>query len=163
MSLFVAQVYPRAEGVAEYHLRQQGFGVDVLRQTVRVVERGAWVEKSRLLLPGHVFVSLNLSVDRWQAVNHTRGVKRLLPIANDRPIPLRDDILAILGRLTSDEQWLKVGQMLRVIAGPIKGLNVNCVNVDGKHNFVDVEFTLLQRGVMVRLDVNDVVPCTDEP
>jgi transcription antitermination factor NusG len=163
LTLLVAQVYPRAEVVAERHLRSQGFGVEVLRRTVRKPERGVWVERQALVLPGYIFVMLTPDADRWQAINYTRGVRGLLPRRGERPLPLDEGVLACLRGLIFETDWIKIGQRLQIIAGSFNGLNVNCVNIDEKRQVLDVNVAIFGRDVMLRLGVNDVVPCTDEP
>jgi transcriptional antiterminator RfaH len=70
--------------MAEGHLERQGFHVYLpLREKKRRIARRSVVVKAPLF-PRYLFVELDLSVDRWRAVNGTFGVAYLVG-AGERP------------------------------------------------------------------------------
>src|ERR1041385_189942 len=75
---YVVHTQPCSEDRASLRLAAQGYRVFCprLRKTVRHARKS----ESKLvpLFPGYLFLRLDVSRDRWRAVNGTRGVIRLL-------------------------------------------------------------------------------------
>jgi len=75
---YVAQTHPRAEAKAAWHLRRQGFTIylpRILKQRrhARRIDRVA-----APLFPSYLFVSIDMTTQRWLAVDSTIGVTRLV-------------------------------------------------------------------------------------
>ena len=84
---YVIHTQPRAERLAERHLAEQGFRVFVPK-TVRTTRHARRVQQSLVpLFPRYIFVTLDLTRDRWYPINGTVGVSRLITAA-DRPLQL---------------------------------------------------------------------------
>ena len=120
---FVARVLPHREVSAQLNLSRQGFRSYAPR--VRRTIRHARKQRNVLapLFPGYIFVSLNLSTDRWRSVNNTIGVASLI-MGAEQPMPVPGGIVeamvattdqAGLIRLDGD---LQVGQRVRILSGP---------------------------------------------
>ena len=128
MRWYVAYTQPNAEWKAVAHLRRQGF--EAYLPLCRAMRRHARRQEvvRRPLFPRYVFVGLDLSTDRWRAVNGTLGVSRLVS-HGDRPAPLPDAVIAAL-RAGEDAEGLvsltslvlfDPGARLRVLDGAFAG------------------------------------------
>ena len=85
---FVVQSQPRKELYASANLENQGFVTFTprLRRTVRHARQLKTVLAA--LFPRYLFVSLDLSRDRWRSVNGTFGVSRIVTDGNlPAPVP----------------------------------------------------------------------------
>jgi len=122
---FAVQCKANREPGAAIQLRNQGFQVFLpLRQkTWRHARR---VEIRQVpFFPGYLFVVLDLQRDRWRSINGTFGVQRLVMAGGEAlPAPLPQGIIEVL-RCEADErgclrheELLRVGQAVRILAGP---------------------------------------------
>jgi transcription antitermination factor NusG len=87
---YVARGIPGLETVAAEHLGDQGFRPFVPAGALRRARRGRVGPAFRVVFPGYIFIE-KLDLDgtlRWQSINGTRGVVRLLPVHTERPSPL---------------------------------------------------------------------------
>ena len=89
------------------------------------------------VFPGYIFVIFDTERDRWHSINGTVGVSRLLT-ALKRPVPVPGDVVqALIGAIDVSGcvvlgADLRVGQAVRVVAGPfVGGLGV-LERLDGK-------------------------------
>ena len=134
---YVAQTLHHREKVAERHLREQGFRsfFPQFRRTVRHARKLREVVAP--VFPGYIFVIFDTERDRWHSINGTVGVARLLT-ALKRPVPVPGDVVQALiaaidvaGCVVLGAD-LRVGQAVRVVAGPfVGGLGV-LERLDGK-------------------------------
>jgi transcription elongation factor/antiterminator RfaH len=134
---YVAQTLHHREKVAEFHLRAQGFRsfFPQFRRTVRHARKLGEVVAP--VFPGYIFVILDTERDRWHSINGTVGVSRLLT-ALKRPVPIPGDVVQALigardvsGCLVLGAN-LRVGHVVRIVAGPfVGGLGV-LERLDGK-------------------------------
>jgi transcriptional antiterminator RfaH len=75
------------------------------------------------LFPGYLFVSLDLTRDRWRSVNGTMGVVSLV-MSGGEPRPVPRGVVEALVELSHDagvvrfDHDLQVGQRIKMIAGP---------------------------------------------
>jgi transcriptional antiterminator RfaH len=120
---YVAQTLANPEPGAAVQLEWQGFVTFLPRmlKTVRHARRLRSICKA--VFPGYVFVALDLTCDRWRAVNSTINVSRLV-MGEDRPLPVPKAIVEALidyrdasGPCRLDRD-LQPGESVRVIAGP---------------------------------------------
>ena len=118
---FVARVHPNRENSAQFNLGRLGFRSFAPR--VRRTVRHARKMRTFLapLFPGYIFLILDLSRDRWRAVNSTFGVASLI-MGNERPLPAPSGVVKSLVitqnsgivRLDND---LEIGQKVRICRG----------------------------------------------
>lgn len=138
---YVAQTHPRHETVALAHLRRQRFnGFLPLIKTARGVLSP--------LFPGYLFVELDLC-ERWQAVNGTRGVRRLLGGENPLPVPVGyvealEPRRALLGVQSA---WEAGKTRLRMVGGQFMGFEGLYQATAGER--VKILLQLLGRSVVV--------------
>lgn len=153
---YVAQVRPGRLREACAHLARQDFH--------------AWVPEwshGEPLFPGYVLVELDLSdrAVRWQAVNGTLGVVRLLPMHLERPDPVPFNIMTSIHTmlqeerdrpepLTTVETFFPKDCRLKVTIGPLAGLHGRFLR--RRKGSVELAMTLLGGEVPVTLPVTHV-------
>lgn len=132
-SWFVAMTRPGYSFLAEAHLREQGFEVFNPKIKVERIRRGRRLAPLiRQYLPGYIFVRFDAATDCWYPVNWTRGVRRLISAAPDRPIPIRSLVIQLLQERCDGEfvipceadralHWLQIGRTVRISKGAFEG------------------------------------------
>ena len=112
------------------------------------------------LFPGYVFVRLALR-DKLRVLQIPSLVH--LVSFNGQPAALADDEMEVLQRgLTAQLQaephpYLAVGRLVRVVSGPLTGLEGIIVRKKNRFRFV-ISLNLIMRSVSVELDDADIVP-----
>jgi transcriptional antiterminator RfaH len=107
-------------------------------------------------------VPLDLSRDRWRAINGTRGVARIV-CNGDRPMPVPDGVVAALQARTNADgsiNWLpslEVGGSVLIADGPFVDL-VGTLEHLGPDGRVRVLLSLLGRPVTVSLPQESLMP-----
>jgi transcription antitermination factor NusG len=129
------------------------------------VSRRRWSDRfvslRQPLFPGYVFC-------RWASLNDKRiveipGVIRLVG-AGRQPLPIHEREIASVRRIVESGvlsmPWrlLQIGEIVRVVTGPLSGLEGTLVATDRGHRFV-VSISLLQRGVAVHVRPDQLVSC----
>jgi transcription elongation factor/antiterminator RfaH len=120
---YVVQSRPHKELYAASNLERQGFHpfVPQLRKTVRHARRTRTILAP--LFPRYLFVSLDLSRDRWRSVRGTFGVSCMV-MDGDRPRPaprgLVEQIIASTNGAdaVNFRDRLALGQNVRFLSGP---------------------------------------------
>ncbi|TGP30206.1 hypothetical protein EN828_28175 [Mesorhizobium sp. M2D.F.Ca.ET.185.01.1.1] len=124
---YAAGVFAGRENIAEQHLQRQGFTSFVPRavKTVRHARRN--YTRTAAYFPGYMFVALDVTQQRWRAVNATIGVRSLI-MRGDRPSPvpsgLVERFMALTGKdgLLDFSGGLKLGSSVRILSGPFAEL-----------------------------------------
>jgi transcriptional antiterminator RfaH len=123
---YVVYSIPHREGSAQLHLRNQGFRtfLPLLSKTIRHARRQSTVLAPAF--PRYLFVALDLTRDRWRAINGTRGVTTLI-MHDDRPTPVRSGVVETLIASSSPVgevlfcRDVVPGDRVRLISGPFAG------------------------------------------
>jgi transcriptional antiterminator RfaH len=93
---YVVQTQPLAEAKAVWHLQNQGFRcflprIDAVRRHARRV-----MQVLAPLFPRYLFVQIDLDVERWRAINGTRGVAHLLTDGAACPLAVPSGVVEAL-------------------------------------------------------------------
>ena len=113
------------------------------------------------LFPGYMFVCTEK--EGLLDVKFTRGVTRIIGTDIDAPTPIPDkQILDIKSIMETEVQldpfpYLKKGRMVRVKAGPLKGLEGILVERKGHYKLV-IRIDLLQKGAAAEVFISDIEP-----
>ena len=155
---YVAQTHPRAEAKAAWHLRRQGFTIylpRILKQRrhARRIDRVA-----APLFPSYLFVSIDMTTQRWLAVDSTIGVTRLVR-DYERPAPVAQQIIDTLKRREDGNGFVQLehrprfapGDKVRVIGGALCDCCGLYEGMTGQER-VAILLELLGRKVRVALD-----------
>lgn len=121
---YVAETLPRSEQLAQQHLERQHF--QCFSPRFRATRRHARKIRTVLapLFPGYVFVQFSVAHDRWQSVNGTVGIKRLVGSSRGKPQAMPTEAMnAIFDRCDRNEVHhllpdIQPGQIIRLAAGP---------------------------------------------
>ena len=134
---FAVQCLANREPGAAIQLRNQGFKVFLpLRQKMRRHARRVEIRQVPFF-PGYLFVVLDLQRDRWRSVNGTYGVQRLVMAGGEAlPAPLPQGIIEALHCEADErgclrhEELLRVGQAVRILAGPFGDRMAELIGLD---------------------------------
>ena len=132
---YVVQSRPHKELYAATNLQNQNFRTFIPRigKTVRHARRSKTVLAP--LFPRYLFVSLDLTRDRWRAVRSTFGVSCLV-MDGDRPRPAPQGLVEQLIATTSGtggidfRERLVLGQAVRFLTGPFADKIGRLVHLD---------------------------------
>jgi transcription antitermination factor NusG len=159
---FVARVLAHREASAQLNLHRQGYRTfsPRVRRTVRHAR--AMRNVVAPLFPGYVFVILDLSADRWRAVNGTIGVASLI-MGGEQPMPVPPGIVEALIAATESsgmvrlDRDLDIGQKLRILSGPFAERLCRLTHLDDKGR-VRVLFEFMGAEVSAQLNRSWVAP-----
>jgi len=109
------------------------------------------------LLPGYVFVHTNLNPDQYWDIIKTYGVVRIIGIRG-KPVPAKEEeilslqILHGTDRTVRNQAYMKRGDRIMIMEGPLKGLAGFYLRHKGKSDKVVVSIDLLQRSLAVEIE-----------
>ena len=112
---------------------------------------------SSALFQGYLFVNCVLTDDNWYAINNTRGVASLIG-SRDRPTPIPPDqiesiqVLIESGLPVAPSPYLKEGERVVVIDGPLKGATGIYIRADQEKGKLIVNVDILGRAVVVEIE-----------
>ncbi|MGA1863579.1 MAG: transcription termination/antitermination protein NusG [bacterium] len=122
--------------------------------------------KKRIRIPlfrGYLFVHVELEKRIWLEVLKTPGVARI--VGNQKePVPIPDqqiDSIRILLEndvLLTPVPYLQIGQRVKIMNGPLTGVEGILMKTDTRKNKLVVSVDLLMRSLCVELDTIDVEP-----
>ena len=158
---FVARVHSNRENSAQFNLERLGFRNFAPRigRTVRHARKLRHVLAP--LFPGYVFLILDLSRDRWRAVNSTFGVASLI-MGAEQPMPVPCGVVEalVMSENSGLVRWdndLEIGQKVRILSGPFADALCRLVHLDDRGR-VRVLLELMGTEVTAQLDRSYVAP-----
>ena len=121
---YVVQTQPHAESKAVAHLARQGFETYLPRYLKKRRHARKLEVIGAPLFPGYLFVSIDVTSQRWRAIQSTIGVSRLL-CHGDCPAAISTEIVDGLKRGVDERGFVKlnarpkfvVGDQVRVLEG----------------------------------------------
>lgn len=152
-SWYALQIRPGREKVSALILRHKGYEEFLPMQRARHIKRRKLAE--RPLFPGYLFCRLPKHV--LAPLVTTPGVIRVVGCGN-RPSEIADDEINSIRRMVSSGldvtpcAHAQPGKRVRVVAGPLTGVEGIVVQSVGRSQRLVVSITLLQRSVAVALD-----------
>ena len=109
------------------------------------------------ILPGYVFVHSDLNLNQYWDIIKTYGVVRILGIQG-KPVSVRDEEIASLktlhgtDRTVRNQAYMKEGDRIMIMEGPLKGLTGFYLRHKGKVDKVVISIELLQRSLVVEVE-----------
>jgi transcriptional antiterminator NusG len=136
-----------------------GKSIEVFLPKVQVMSRRRDRRKKILipLLPGYVFVRFKMDPESYWEIIKTVGVVRMVGVRGS-PTPARDeeiDSLMILNgtdRTVHNRAYMKTGDRVIIMEGPLKGLVGFYLRHKGQSEKVVVSVELLQRSLAVEIE-----------
>ncbi len=112
--------------------------------------------------PRYLFVHCDLTPDEWRAIKKTRGVLCFVGMERPEPIPNEEiqSVRIILESANGEVEghpFLKVGDKVKVVAGPFKGAIGYLIEVCKRHKLL-VGIEILGRAVTAEIDANHIRP-----
>ena len=151
---------PRQEERALDNLQRQGFEAWLPMLTVEKVLRGKLANVTEPMFSRYLFIRLDMEHTNWTPIRSTLGVSRLVSFGN-RPAPMSDDLIQALRDMPerAPEKLLQQGQAVRVIDGPLKGLEAVYQQSDGELRAM-VLVDLMSKQHLVSVDTQHLFPVT---
>lgn len=162
MHWHLAQLKPNGLQQALLNLARQGFAtfVPLERRTERQGSRFQTAEKP--VFPGYLFVKFDPRTDRWQKINSTLGVSRLVRFGS-RPAPVPDDLMdGLISRFANADDTLldwKAGDQATILCGPFAEFLGNIELVDASRR-VFLLIDVMGRKTRLELDAAQVGHCS---
>jgi transcription elongation factor/antiterminator RfaH len=162
MPWYAVYTKPRHERTVNGHLVEEGITV-FLPEIERWSRRRDRKKKvSYPMFPGYVFINTDLNGEHRLRILKTKGVVRILGHQNVPTTIPEEQIQAIQKVLESKKTissfpYLRTGQNVRVISGPLDGVEGIFVSGKGKGILI-ISVDILQRAVSVEIEQADVEP-----
>ena len=141
------------------------FRILVAEQEVPVMKDGMPTDKTRMknLYPGYVFVEMIMTDYAWYVVRNTPGVTGFVGSSGKgtKPFPVpREQIEPVLKRMgmidASMYDRYNVGDMVKVIHGPLEGTEGTIVSINRETGNVEVETIFFGRSTKVEVDFSEI-------
>ena len=109
------------------------------------------------MLPGYVFVRTSMDPEQYHRIIRTVGVVRMVNFKG-QPAPANEDEIASLmildgtDRTVQNRAYMRKGDRVMIMEGPLKGLIGFYIRHKGKSDRVVVTVDLLKRSIEVEID-----------
>lgn len=133
-SWFLLQCKPNSAQIAKRNLERQGFKTFLPLEPVSKRVRGRYVDTTRLLFPGYMFVAVTAGGGHWRSIDGTYGVSKLVSFGNEPAVVPHDLITALQASCGSDgtllpPETLRQGDLVGVQTGPFANLAAEVLSV----------------------------------
>jgi transcription termination/antitermination protein NusG len=166
---FALWVHSRCEQLVQDQLGARGFRLFL--PTIRTWSRRGG--KRHLIpvpmFPGYVFLHHAMDKHGYVQILQARGVVRILGERWDRLAPVDDAEIAAIRQLVKSDvhllphPYLREGHRVRIVDGPLNGLEGVLLQVKPGKGLLVVSVELLQRSVAVEVDCTRVVSIGNPP
>lgn len=137
----------------------QGKSIEAFLPRIQVMSRRKDRRKKILvpLLPGYVFVHTDLNPEEHLSILKTFGIVRLIGVKGT-PLPADDGEIASLmvldgtDRTVQNRSYMKKGDRVIIMEGPLKGLVGFYIRHNGRNDKVVVSIELLQRSLEIEIE-----------
>ena len=173
---YVVNTYSTHENKVAYNLKKRVesmgledliFRIVVAEQEVAVMDRetGLPTGKTRMknLYPGYVFVEMIMTDYAWYVVRNTPGVTGFVGSSGKgtKPFPIpREQIEPVLKRMGMVDESMydryDVGDLVKVISGPLEGTEGNIISINKETGSVEVETLFFGRSTKVEVDFSEI-------
>ncbi len=113
---YVVHTQPHGESKAERNLRQQGFATYLPRYLRQRRHARLTDAVARPLFPRYLFVTLDLTRDRWRSIHSTFGVTQLVG-TGDEPRPVPDGVVDEIRAREGESGFVALGLPAGLRAG----------------------------------------------
>ena len=151
---------PKQEHRALENLQNQGYEAWLPLITIEKLRRGRLADVVEPMFSRYLFIRLDMEHTNWTPIRSTLGVSRLVSFGN-RPAPMSDDLIQALRNMPerAPEKLLQPGQAVRVIDGPLKGLEAVYQQADGELRAM-VLVDLMSKHHLVSVNTQHLFPLT---
>ena len=143
MGWHVVNCKPRQETVAQENLLRQGFCVYLPRLQLRQRRRGRWIDATEPLFPRYLFLQIDPQLRSTAPIRSTRGAVGLVRFGT-HPAVMSDELIEALrdredaasGMHIDASSCLRVGDAVKVVEGPLSGMEGIFSEQDGEQRVV---------------------------
>ena len=140
--------------VTNQHLEDMIVDLKIPMETVTEITDNGSKEMERKVFPGYVLIKMVMTDDTWHLIRNIRGVTGFVG-AENKPIPLTEEEVAALGVEKREvEVNYDVGDMVRIIDGPLENFSGHVDEVDREKNKVRVTISMFGRETPVELKLD---------
>jgi len=155
MSFFAVQIWTGDEGrflsIASQRARECDVRFYWPRRSLRIKRGGNWRESLAPLFPGYIFIQAeSIGPEIYGALKEAPGFLRFL-LSNDNIVPLESSDQELLGHFLGFGEivdkslvYFDEHKRIRVISGPLKGLEGRIVRVDRRKGRAKVRLEMYQ-------------------
>lgn len=160
-ALWTASHYER---LVRDQLAVRGFTVLLPEMQIWSQRRGTRRLMPMPMFPGYLFLRCEMTKERYVEIRKARGLVRILGDAWDRLAEVPDGEVDAIHRLhqanlpTLPHPFLQKGQRVRIMSGPLAGVEGTLVKADAGKGLLVVSVTMLQRAIAVQVDCTAVSP-----
>lgn len=132
--------------------------VKVPTESVTEIKDGKQRQVEKKIFPGYILVKMVLSDESWYIVRNIRGCTGFVG-ASTKPVPLTEQEVAKLGvEVKSVKLDYNIGEVVRIIDGPLTNLNGRVEYIDAENNVVKVIVSMFGRETLAELKLNQIEP-----
>ncbi len=163
----VLWTHSNTERRVEEQLRGKGFETFLPMAKAWSRRRGAQLSILLPMFPGYVFVRHVVDKRSHLEILKARGVVKVLGERWDSPAAVPDDEIETIRRVAAADvpvfphPFLKEGQQVRIVDGPLEGLEGILIATKPQKGLLVVSVDLLRRSVAVGIESTQVQPVTD--
>lgn len=142
------------------------------RRNLRIKRRGVWLDSLAPIFPSYVFIEAeSIDPESYGKLRHTPGFIRFL-LSNDNIVPMERKDQELLSHFLAygeivDKSFVVFDsdKMIRVISGPLKGLEGRIVKVDKRKGRAKVKLQMYRDSFNVDFgfEVLEIMPPTPAP
>jgi len=153
------------ERLVAQQLTAKGFQPFLPEMAVRPRRADAAAVVQRPMFPGYLFLRHSMEKSSYIEILKARGVVRILEGGWHRLTPIADEEMHAIERVVESGAavqslpYFNQGDRVRVVEGPLAGLEGLFVRDKKNHGRLVVSVKLLQTSVAIELDGDLVVPC----
>ena len=139
-------------------LHDQILAITIPMETVtEITETGVSKTYDRKVFPGYVLIKMVYSDDTWHVVKNIRGVTSFVGTSSNDPIPLSEDEVYAMG-VEKKEIIVNyaVGDIVRILDGPLSGFTGTVENIEIEKNAVSVVVSMFGRETPVEFELDQV-------
>ncbi len=151
--------------VESMNLQNFVFRIIVAEQEEAVLKDGLPTGKTKMknLYPGYVFIEMIMTDEAWYMVRNTPGVTGFVGSSGGgtKPFPVpREQIEPVLKRMGMIDSGMyeryEVGDLVKVIRGPLEGTEGTIQSIDKETGTVKVETVFFGRSTAVDVDFGEI-------
>ena len=134
---FILQFKPNSHHQAAKNLIQQGFEIFLPLNNITTRKLSRFVNTSKPLFPGYMFIRFNKSESEWHKINNTYGVSRLITfnsLLKSIPTKFVDSLMKRYdssGKLIPIQK-LKEGDRVKILKGPFADFIASVENYESE-------------------------------
>ena len=139
-------------------LHDQILSISIPMETVtEITESGVSKTYDRKVFPGYVLIKMVYSDDTWHVVKNIRGVTSFVGTSSNDPIPLTEDEVYAMG-VEKKEIIVNyaVGDVVRILDGPLSGFTGTVDNIEIEKNAVSVIVSMFGRETPVEFELDQI-------